>query len=308
MKKGIISYGEAFVDYIAQDLSNSHYKTFLGGTTLNVAVGARRLGTPVYYLCKLGTDDISQFIKTELRNEQVNQEFCIETDLKRICGVYVHLNKKGERYFHSYVNETPDEQLLDSEINEELFKRSFIFYCGSGTLFHSIAYKTTKAAIQLAKKHGTLIAFDPNIRMKRWDSEQLCRSTIKSILSGVNILKLSEEELLFLMETSTVEEGIQKLAHYNVPYIWVTLGEKGAIVVHQDKVIHVQGKKVQVIDTTGAGDAFMAGILHCIHTNGLPMNENELTTYTMYGNNLGSIAATKQGALTALTDPKDQQA
>ena len=231
----------------------------------------------------------------------MNHEFCIESDLTQNCGVYIHLNDKGERFFNSYINETPDEQVFVSELNEELFKKSLIFYFGSTTLFHPLAYETTKAAIQMSQKHNTLVAFDPNIRLKRWESEELCRSTIHNLLQYVSILKISEEELLFLTEVSTVKEGIRKLQSYQVPYIWVTFGEKGALVIHKEKEIFVQGQEVQAIDTTGAGDAFMAGILHCIHTNGLPKTENDLLLYTKYANKLGALATTKIGALTAST-------
>lgn len=299
MKNGIISYGEAFIDYIAQDPSNSSFQTYLGGTTVNVAVGAQRLGTPTYYLCKMGTGDDSKFIKKALQGEGVNQDFCVIDHLKSICTVHIHLNSNGERYFHAYVDDSPDQQLLEDELNEDLFKTASIFYCGSGTLFHPIANQTTKAAIQLARKQDTLVAFDPNIRIKRWESEEKCRTTINSILAQVDILKISEAELVFLMEKSTLEEGMQKLASHRIPYVWVTLGENGAVVVHQDKMIHVEGKKVQAIDTTGAGDAFMAGILHCIHDRGVPSNENELISYTEFANKIGAKVATKLGALTA---------
>ncbi|RDW21149.1 carbohydrate kinase [Oceanobacillus arenosus] len=299
MDCGIISYGEAMVDYIAKDTANSQYETFIGGTTLNAAVGACRLGTPVYYLCKLGRDSVSQFIKTTLGDEKVNLDFSAESDDKKICGVYVHVNEEGERYFHSYVNDTPDEQLVASELNEIAFRNSSIFYFGSVTLFHPIAYETTLKAIELAEKHKVLIAFDANIRIKRWESEEACRMTIKEILPRIDILKLTVEELLFLMRTPIVEEGIEKLASFHIPFIWITLGGNGALSIHQDKVIHVEGEKVKVVDTTGAGDAFMAGLLHCIHTRGLPKSEQTLIDYTQYGNKLGAMAVTKQGALTA---------
>lgn len=299
MKKGIVSYGEAFIDYIAKDHYNKEYELYIGGTTLNVAVGLRRLGTPTYYLCKLGTDCVSAYVKRELTKEKVNQEYCIESETKKICGVYVHVDENGERSFHSYVNETPDEHLLTIELKEELFKKAFIFYCGSGTLFHPIAYETTLAAIKLAQKNHTLIAFDPNIRMKRWESEKDCREKIISILPSVSILKISEEELLFLMDVMTMDEGSKKLAAYKIPYVWVTCAEKGAIVIQEDKQIYVPGLEVEVIDSTGAGDAFMAGILHCIQTYGLPRSDKELITYTEYGNKLGALASTKVGALSA---------
>ncbi|WP_077214849.1 carbohydrate kinase family protein [Bacillus dakarensis] len=298
MKNGIISYGEAFVDYISVDSSNQNFQKYIGGTTLNVAVGVRRLGSPSYYLCKLGEDEVSFFIKNELNKEDVNLEYSVESGQKKICGVYVHLNDDGERYFHSYENESPDEQLLVSELHEELFRKAKLFYFGSGTLFHEISRQTTKAAVELAQKHGTLVAFDPNIRMKRWESEQKCRAAIMEMLPNVDLLKIAEEELLFLTETLTVEDGLKQLADYGIPYVWVTLGEKGALAVHGGVELHVPAMKVKAVDTTGAGDAFMAGILHCIHSKGLPEDSAALKRYTEYGNDLGGKAASVVGALT----------
>lgn len=300
MKKGIISYGEAFVDYIAVNSYNQNFQKYIGGTTLNVAVGVRRLGSPAYYLCKLGKGEVSIFIKNELQKEDVSLEFSVESDQKKICGVYVHLNDDGERCFHSYENETPDEQLLVSELHEELFRKAKLFYCGSGTLFHSISRQTTKAAVELAQKHGTLVAFDPNIRLKRWESEQKCRAAIIEMLPNVDLLKIAEDELLFLTDTLTIEEGVKKLAGFEIPYVWVTLGEKGALAVHGEMEVHVPAMEVKAIDTTGAGDAFMAGILHCIHIKGLPEDHDALKRYTEYANELGARAACVIGALTVI--------
>lgn len=257
----------------------------------------QRLGTPAYYLCKIGTDDESRFVTTELNREQVNQKYCVVNNHKSICKVYTHLNKKRERYFHAYIDETPDEQLLDTELNEQLFKKAFIFYAGSGKLFHPTANKTIKAAIKLAKKHNTLIAFDPNIRMKRWKTEQQCRTTINRVLPSVDILKIAKDELLFLMEKNTLEEAIQELAHYQIPYVWITLGNEGAVAIHQGEKIYTTGEKVKAIDTTGAGDAFMTGILHCFNEQGTPTNQTDLTSYTNFANKRGAKVITQFGAL-----------
>ena len=71
-QQGVISLGEALVDLISKDQTNSKYDQFLGGATVNLVVGTRRMGVPSYYLCKLGADDISNFVKDELKKEEVN--------------------------------------------------------------------------------------------------------------------------------------------------------------------------------------------------------------------------------------------
>lgn len=301
-KQGVISLGEAFVDYISIDSTNTKYQQLLGGATVNVAVGSRSLGIPSYYLCKLGTDEISQFVEEELRKENINTEFCVRTPSKRICGVYVHNNETGERYFHSYINPTPDEVLTEDQLERGLFEKAKIFYFGSGTLFHKSAKKTTTMAIKYAKESNTLIAFDANIRIKRWESEKHCRNTILSFLQQAEIVKLAEEELFFLTETKSIDEGIEKLTQWKIPYVFITMGSNGAYAVLNGEEIYVPGIEVNAVDTTGAGDAFMSALLYNFHEKGLPIDFSQLTDYTQQANRVGAIATTKIGSLTAFTN------
>lgn len=296
-KQGITSLGEAIVDFIATDSSNTTYQRLLGGATVNVAVGIRRHGIPSYYLCRLGTDETSRFVEGKLKNENVDLSFSSYHSNKSICSVYIHMNHEGERYFHSYVNETPDEWITPRELFKEPFVNSKIFYFGSGTLFHPIARKTTEQALQYAKVENIEIAFDANIRLKRWESEQQCRDTILSYAKKAEIVKMTEEELLFLTETVTLEEGLQHIAELEIPFLFITKGKDGACAIHKDIFVHVPGIAVKAVDTTGAGDAFMAALLSSFHDRGIPQNEAQLTDYTMFANKAGALSATKFGSL-----------
>jgi fructokinase len=296
-KHGITSLGEAIVDFIATDPSNKTYQRLLGGATVNVAVGVRRLGIPSYYLCKLGTDESSTFIEEKLMKENVDLSFCSHHPNKRICSVYIHLNQHGERYFHSYVNETPDEWITSEELDNKPFMNSKIFYFGSGTLFHPIARKTTDQALQYAKEENLVIAFDTNIRLKRWESENQCRETILSYAKRADIVKMAEDELLFLTETETLDEGLEHIAKMEIPFLFITKGKDGACAIHKDIMVHVPGIPVKAVDTTGAGDAFMAALLSCFHDRGIPQNEAQLAEYTEFANKAGAHSATKFGSL-----------
>lgn len=300
-KQGVISLGEAFVDYISTDSSNTQYQQLLGGATVNVAVGTRRLDIPSYYLCKLGTDEISQFVEQEFRKEMVNTEYCVRALDKKICGVYVHLKENGERYFHSYINETPDEVLTANQLNKELFNKAKIFYFGSGTLFHEMAKNTTIAALKYAKKSNTLVAFDANLRLKRWGNEEQCRTTVCSFLPKSDIAKLADDELLFLTQTKSLDEGIEKLSHWKIPYVFITMGSKGAYALFQGSKIHIPAVNVNAVDTTGAGDAFMSALLYCFHQKGIPTALSQLSEYTKFANHIGALATTKIGSLTAIS-------
>lgn len=296
-KQGIISLGEAIVDFIAADPSNTKYQRLLGGATVNVAVGVRRHGIPSYYLCTLGKDETSRFVAEKLMNENVDISYCSYHLNKRICSVYIHLNQLGERYFHSYVNETPDEWITADELDKKPFMNSKIFYFGSGTLFHPVARKTTEQALRYANEANLKIAFDTNIRLKRWESEKQCRETILSYVKKSDIVKMAEEELLFLTETETLEKGLEKIVKLEIPFLFITKGKDGACAVHQNLLVQVPGIPVKTVDTTGAGDAFMAALLSCFHDKGIPANEAQLKEYTQFANQAGAISATKFGSL-----------
>jgi len=298
-KRGVISFGEPFIDFIAKDSSNQEFAAYPGGTTLNVAVATKKFGSPVYYLAKFGTDQNSQWIRQFLEDQGINLQYTTISEKKRICQVYVHLDESGERFFHSYVNESEEEHLEATDLQEELFQRSSIFYFGSGTLFHPKSLATTKRAVDLARKHN-LIAFDPNIRLKRWESEGICRQRVLEFLPDADVLKLSKSELAFLTEEEDIDKGIRILEKYQVPFLWVTLGDEGAIGVSGNRKVHLPASKVKATDTTGAGDIFMAALLYQIHEFGLPDTKEKLRQYTATALNYGALTVTETGALTAI--------
>ncbi len=299
-KDFVLVYGDAFVDYIANDITNTSFTTYLGGATVNVAAGISRIGAPSALVTITGDDETSQFVRAELDKEGVNLDYAIFTPAKRVSGVYVHLTQDCERIFKDYVDETPDLQVLPEQLNEEAFKKASVFNVCSGTMFHPTALATTRKGIEMAKDKGTIIAIDANIRPLRWESEKICRDTITSFFEDAHILKLTDEELYFLTEKDNLKDGIEVINQYLVPIVLITVGADGAYAVLNGEIFHIPTEKVEAVDTTGAGDAFMAGVLRFVHFNGLPTSSDELVKCVTFGNKLGAFAATKPGALTAL--------
>lgn len=301
-RKGILSLGDAFIDFVSRTSDNNSFERNLGGASVNVAVHISRFAIPSFYITKLGSEEDSKFVEAEMHKEQINLVDSVRTPTKKIFKVFVHLDAFGERQFHNYENETPDEVVLETDIKGQSFENKAIFYFGSGTLFHPHARAATKKAIRLAKEKGLIIAFDANIRLKRWNGKEECRQVIREFLPLIDVLKLSEEELYFLMEVDTVEKGMEQLANFHVPFQLVTLGEKGAIgrLFEQKENVYVPAQTVKVLDTNGSGDAFMATILYDIHEKGFPSTKEEMVNYIGRANKLGAIVATKKGSLPIL--------
>ncbi|MGX9132894.1 carbohydrate kinase family protein [Rummeliibacillus sp. JY-2-4R] len=299
-KEFVLVYGDAFVDFIANDTTNTSFTKFLGGATVNVAAGISRIGAPAALITVTGDDETSEFVRNELDHEGVIMNYAKIIPEKRVSGVHVHLTEERERIFTNYMDDTPDLQVETIHLQEEAFKRASIFNFCSNTMFHPIALETTKAAVALAKKHNTLIAMDANIRPLRWESPKVCHDTIAAFLKDADLLKLAVEEMLFLTQTKTMEDGIQALKEFDIPLTLITVGENGAYVVFNNEIKHVPSIKINCVDTTGAGDAFMAGVLRQVHLHGMPKTIDEAYHYVRFANKLGAYAATKAGAITAM--------
>ncbi|WP_199562809.1 carbohydrate kinase family protein [Sporosarcina sp. BI001-red] len=300
MKKHVLIYGDVFVDYIAEDEKNSSFTTYLGGATVNVAAGIARLGAPVSFITVTGDDETSEFVRRELEKEGVDLTPSILTPAKRVNGVYVHLTKEHDRVFANYQNETPDIQVTPRDLQEETFQQASILHICSGTMFHPVALETTQRAVQLAKETNTRVSFDANIRPLRWESEEICRDTTNSFLTVADLVKLTEEELTFMMNTETLEEGLSKLESFAIPVVLITRGDLGTIAIIHGEQFHVPSVQAVAVDTTGAGDAFMAGVLRQLQLYGYPSDTSEWKKVVRFGNQMGALCVTKTGALSAM--------
>lgn len=296
----ILIYGDAFVDYIANDTSNTSFTKFLGGTTINVAAGISRIGAPSAIITVTGDDETSEFVRNELQNEGVNTNYAEIINEKRVTGVEVHLTTTRDRIFTNYSDETPDIQVEPGHLQDEAFKKASVFSFCSNTMFQKTALETTKVAVKKAIENDCLIAMDANIRPLRWESPQQCLETISEFLPFVNVMKLADEELFFLTDTKTIEEGIAALAKYDITLLMVTVGAAGAYIVFDGEIQHVPSIEIDCVDTTGAGDAFMSGMLCSIHQKGLPKTIDEAYDYVFFSNQLGALTATRAGAITAM--------
>ncbi len=299
-KDFILVYGDAFVDYIADDSQNKNFTKFLGGATVNVAAGIARLGGNSSFITITGEDNTSEFVRDELINEGVDLFYSQYLAEKRVSGVYVHLTPENDRIFHTYIDETPNLQVDYQLIDGTAFKRAAAFHFCSGTLFHPTARMTTRNIVEEIKQNGGLLSFDVNVRPLRWESEELCRETILSFMQKVDILKMTDEELFFLTETSSREAGLAALQPYNIPIILLTVGSEGTYAILHGEMFHIPVEKVTAVDTTGAGDAFMAGILTRIQQEGAPQSKSQWVEYISFGNSMGARCATKLGALSAM--------
>ncbi|THE12445.1 aminoimidazole riboside kinase [Bacillus timonensis] len=305
MKKGIICLGEALIDFIPLDTDNITYQKSPGGAPANVSVGLSKLGAKSAFLGKVGNDVLGRFLKGTLLEYGVDVTNMILSNEARTGVVFVNLDENGERTFEFYINPSADSFLSETEVNPILFKDNKIFHFGSISLISELSKVATIKAVEFAKQEGLFVSYDPNLRIDLWKDIGSARETIISMLDKVDILKISEDELIFISECESIEEGIQWFSHYDIPVIFVTLGEKGSLVFSNITTIETAAMKVEAVDTTGAGDAFVSGVLYGINEwvdDLSTLTEETLKKIVRLATISGGLAASKKGAMTALPD------
>ena len=305
---GVISLGEALVDFIPVDDKNVLFEKNPGGAPANVAVGLSKLDTRTAFVGKVGDDVLGSFLYDRLNNEGVNLNNMILTDEAKTALTIVTLDKTGDRSFDFFVKPSADRLLKKEEIDKELFEDYKIFHFGSISMINEISREATQYALQLAIENNMYVSYDPNLRESLWDDLEQAKKIIKSVLGSVNILKVSKEELEFLTGLNNITEGVEQIKNKNeLDIVLVTDGSNG-VYFYKDKLIHVPSQKVEAVDTTGAGDAFVSAFLNRIDETQVELTKisnEKIKNYCEFANHCSALVVKKQGAMSML--PKKEE-
>lgn len=299
----VITIGELLIDFIpmTKGCKLKEVNSFVkkpGGAPANVAACVSRLGGQSKFIGKVGQDSFGEYLVDVLNEENVNTEDVLFTSEANTALAFVSLEESGERDFSFYRKPSADMLLSEDEIKSDIFnKGDILHFCSVDLIEAPVKYAHLKA-IEYAKNNGSLISFDPNVRLPLWANPQDCRKTIIDFIPFADILKLSDDELEFISEIKDEALALKKIQELNPNLKWLILtkGSKGVVAIVDGKLYKVPGFNVTPIDTTGAGDSFIGAVLHLL-VNTITKDPNEILTFA---NAVGAITTTREGAITAL--------
>ena len=297
--------GDAVVDLIPD--GDNHYLRCAGGAPANVAVGVSRLGVEAGFIGRVGNDPLGKFMQQTLQAEKVSTEQMILDPQQRTSTVIVGLDQ-GERSFTFMVNPSADQFL---EVNDlPNFQQSEWLHCCSIALINDPSRSTTIEAIRRVKQAGGFVSFDPNLRESLWSSLDEMKKVVNSVVAMADVLKFSEEELTLLTNTTSLEEATKAVTSlYPEKLIIITLGKDGAIYHLNGKSQVVAGKALKPVDTTGAGDAFVSGLLAGLsQVSNWKESDAVLVEVIRKANASGALATTAKGAMSALPNKAELEA
>ena len=318
----VICVGEALVDQIINN-HDGECKNYLGGAPANVACALSKLDIDTEFIGCLGDDQFGkEFIKlfrdlrVNIQSIQIDKNY--STRIIKVC-----IDKNGDRSFSGFVDSQKlfADEMLDRKIFESnkiflqnLFKETQYLITGTNLLASDKSSEALLFLVEYANKSGVNIVIDANWRNIFWDnlntSSQLKRidhiQKIKEFLSNGDILKLSNEEAILFFRNDNpllISQSLSKkpdviITNGEKPINWFINGIQGTT-----KVL----KSSRIIDTTGAGDSFLAGLISRLLHQKVGFDRESLNNHIKFASTCGLISCLGEGAIEPQPNTKTVQ-
>lgn len=263
----ILCIGEALIDLICTDKGRplSEGENFLkkaGGAPTNVAAAIAALGGQVELAAKLGADPFGDHLVDVMNSFGVGTKWILRDKTHFTTFAFVSLMENGERDF--YFNRGADGELTRDEVDAIDLKEFSIIHFGSATAFLpgplQIAYLSL---LQKALVENVFISFDPNYRSLLFqNNKQSFIDQSWNFLQHCHFFKVSDEEAMMLTNRSTVTDAVNDLLSRTRSVFAITLGKEGTLLALNGRTKIVPSIRINAVDTTGAGDAFVGAVLY----------------------------------------------
>ena len=310
-KFDVTALGELLIDFTENGVSpqgNPILEANPGGAVCNVLAMLSRLGHMTGFIGKVGDDMFGEQLSGALTEVKISTEGLVKDREVPTTLAFVHTLPGGDRDFSFYRNPGADMMLGKEEVNVSMVELCRIFHFGSLSMTDKISREATKYGIEVAKKSGAVISFDPNLRPPLWKTLNDAKEQIDFGIRQCDILKISDNEIQWF----TGEEDLKKAAEillekYDIKLLLLSMGKKGSMAFQGDKKVAVSGiLQPDTIETTGAGDTFCGCVLHYVLEHGFrAYTETELREMLAFANAAASIVTTRKGALRVM--PKREE-
>jgi len=291
--KRIVVVGELNVDVIAvgteglpvlgQEILASDIAVFPGGSSANCAGGLARLGNDVLYIGKVGDDDFGRVMTRALEERGVDTRGVI-VDSSIRTGVTISFAVEDDRAMVTYLGSI--ESLRMDEVDESMFKGRDHLHLSSFFLQRGLTphYPDLFA---MAKEKGLTTSLDLG-----WDTFETWNGKLWEVLPYIDLFVPNETEMSMITGEKDPEKALEQVAP-KVGLAVVKLGADGAMAFSNGKIVRRPAFRVNVVDATGAGDAFTAGFIHA-YLHDLPV-EDALDL----ANACGALSVQSSGACTS---------
>ncbi|GAM68142.1 fructokinase [Vibrio sp. JCM 19236] len=204
------------------------------------------------------------------------------------------------------VKPSADQFLVPQDVPS--FKQGEWLHVCSIALANEPSRSSTLAAMEQIKQAGGFVSFDPNLRDEVWANPEEIIPVVQKAIALADVVKFSDDELLFLTGCDSIKSALASLPQTDNQLVLITQGAKGALVVFGGEQELQSGKAVKPVDTTGAGDAFVGGLLASLARAEQWQSADAIRHAVKWANACGALATTQKGAMTALPTESELEA
>ena len=302
----VICLGEVLIDFVPTVTPTTlieapAFKKAPGGAPANVAVALARLGRTSAFMGMTGDDPFGRFLELTLVEAGVDTGSLRFTREARTALAFVSLRADGDRQFMFYRHPSADMLFRPEDVDEAALRAARALHFGTISLIAEPSRSATLHAIDRARAAGCLISCDPNLRLALWPDAAAATAGLLEAIAAADVVKISDDELLFL--TGSTDPGAARSelwqAHHRL--MVVTLGASGCVFIAAGATGMVGGFSVASVDATGAGDAFVAGLLDGLLADpDAPGDPDRLRSICRFACAVGALTTTERGAIPAL--------
>lgn len=297
-KVDIVSLGEPMVEFCATQSASlkdaSLFERGWGGDTSNMLVSAARLGKKTGYITRLGDDEFGKCFLEMWHKEGVDTSNVV-VEKGAFTGIYfIALLAGGKHEFTYYRRNSAASDLSPDDVRQSYVERAKVFHFSG--ISQAISESCREAAFkgaQIARKAKRLVSYDPNIRLKLWPIST-ARSVVNYTLGIVDICLPSLEDAKIMTGRASPDEAAEAILKRGPEVVALKLGSKGCLVRSRNEKFKVPGFEVDVVDTTGAGDAFDGAFLAGL------VEGRELKEASRFANAAAALKTLGRGAVTPL--------
>lgn len=280
-KLDIITLGEGLIE-LSSDISLSMAESlskYYGGDTLAAAVAAKRLGSKVGYITRVGCDYFKEFLMDSWQAEGLDiSQVKLTGDYN---GLYLLARpKNGQKEFSYYRKKTAASKISIEDISEKYIESAKIFYTsGIAQTLSLSAKEAVKKAYTIAKEKGLTTAYDPNYTPLLTTPEE-AKEAFDEVISDIDVLFLSDKnDVAKLLEVDSNEKIIKYFWDMGVNTVVVKSShDRGYYTGYAGDIVFCEFFSAETIDTTCSGDAFNGGFLHAITSGFTPFEATKLAS------------------------------
>lgn len=304
----IVAIGEIVVDWLSVDpgkdlFSARNFHRALGGNSANVAVGLTRLGTPVRFVAKTGADVHAQYLRAEMEREGVDSSNVLADERYPTAQCYMTTSADGEHHYRNWPRPHAADMLTPAEVSEDLFEGVKFLHATGISFVVSPRRDAVQRAIDIARERNIPVSFDA-LFPTGWDDD--AHRYVEPALHQADLIKMNEFELGFWSGKPVASLDVNEIAahvfeKYSPRALFVTCAEKGSLVVTADGIAECPPVEVDCVSGVGAGDSYVAGILHYLYGRDVrALTLEDWLQAGMTGNFVGALSTRATDANSAI--------